>query len=582
MNPKERDSSEPRLFHESVLEFLRVLPAVEKRFWFLVFATGLIAGLGAVALVGIQDAVRTLAWPAATTVLDAAEHASPGRRMGALVCAGLLVAGASLALKRPLGGHGTAGVLEAIWLTGGRYSLSRALVNGTLAVVVVALGVPLGREGALIAWGGGAGAFLSARLDLGDVQRRVLVACGASAGIAAAYNVPIGAAVFGLEVLLGSFALELLGPIVVACVTATLVSRGLVTGLPAYQIPLYSLGAPAVVLRFLVLAPFLGIASALYVRVIEAGAALGERTPERWKVALPVAACAVIGLVSWWFPQVLGNGYDTVNAALLGSVAPLMLLVLPFTKAGLTSLASGVGMPGGLFTPSLFFGALLGGAAGVALEAVWPGHLPLGAYALVGMAAVLAGTTHAVLSSVLIIFEMTRDYGGVLPLLVACVASVAVSRRILPDSLYTGVLRRRKLVLPGTPRPAWAVEGLLSALVRQDAARVAPGDRFEEVLVRLLQLPPGNDLYVVDEEGRLRGAVVLDLLKGHLPDRALLGAAIALDVASQVPMLTLDSSLADAARMLAATWLDKLPVVDPDGRFLGVVSKQDVFARGLF
>ncbi len=121
----------------------------------------------------------------------------------------------------------------------------------------------------------------------------------------------------------------------------------------------------------------------------------------------------------------------------------------------MTAASSAAGVPGGLFTPSLFYGALLGGAMGAGLEAIWPGTAPVGAYALIGMAAVLAATTHATVTAVLIIFEMTRDYGVILPLMLACVIATAVSRALAGDSLYTGVLRRRNVAPPEAPRPAW-------------------------------------------------------------------------------------------------------------------------------
>jgi CIC family chloride channel protein len=443
------------VFHTSLRGFLDELSGNQKAFWILVFATGVASGLGASLLVGMLSAVQGLAWPAAPTFLAAVQAASPQRRVLVLASTGALIALVSLLLRRPLGGHGTAGIIEAIWFKEGYYSFSRAMLRGFMAIVAVGLGAPLGREGALISTGAGFGSWLARRTHLSPEQRRMLTACGAASGIAAAYNVPLGGAVFGLEVLLGSFALELLGPIVVSCVTATVISRVLVESHPAYVIPAYNLGKPHELLNVALMAPVFGVASALYVKTVEGLAILADRTPRRLHEALPFVVLTLVGVAAVWSPELLGNGYDTVNAALLGQLPWRWLIVLPLLKMLLTAGSSAAGVPGGLFTPSLFYGALVGGALGAGLDALWPGTAPAGAYALIGMAAVLAGTTHAAVTAVLMIFEMTGNYGMMLPLMLACVIATAVSRRLEGNSLYTGVLRRRNVVPPAAPRPAW-------------------------------------------------------------------------------------------------------------------------------
>src|SRR5262249_3211476 len=158
--------------------------------------------------------------------------ASPLARVIVCTAGGLLVTVVSLVMRRPLGGHGTSGVIEAIWCKAGHLPLGRSVVRGVLSIILVGMGASLGREGALIQGGAATGSWLGERFRMGTDQVRLLVACGAAAGIAAAYNMPIGASLFGLEVFLGSFALELFGPVVVSCVIATLVSRVLIASHP--------------------------------------------------------------------------------------------------------------------------------------------------------------------------------------------------------------------------------------------------------------------------------------------------------------------------------------------------------------
>ena len=409
------------------------------------------------------------------------------------------------------------------------------------------------------------------------------MACGAASGIAAAYDVPIGGALFGLEVLLGSFALELLGPIVVSCVVATAVARTLPGAHLEYVIPDYELLRPSELLVGLALAPLFGLASAVYVRVMGWVEVQLERLPRWAQPALPPLALALLGAASIRWPPLLGNGFDTVHEILLGSVPLAALVALPVLKLLGTALCAGAGVPGGLFTPSLFYGAALGGVAGQLLALVMPGSIPPGALALIGMAAVLAGTTHAAVSSVLIIFEMTGDYGVILPLMLTAAVAAATSRAIEPDSLYTAPLRRRGVQLPELPRPEWLRTTPVAALVVPDAARVAPATPFEEVLKRLLALPPGHDLYVTSEEGQLLGVIRLDALKGTISEGALLGMIVAADVVDRtVEPITTGMSLGEVAARFGDGDLERLPVVDATRRLAGTVAMRDVLARGRF
>ena len=582
--PPPRADRAPPLFYRSVGEFVRDLPGSAKRFWVLLIATGVLAGIGAVALMALLRGVETLVWPTGSSFLGSVQLAPAWRRIVVTSIAGLLVVAVALIMRRPMGGHGTAGILEAIWLSRGRLSLGRALLRGTVSIIAVAMGAPLGREGALLQAGAAAGSWLGSKLRIPADQVRLLVACGAAAGIAAAYNVPIGGALFGLEVFLGSFALEMFGPMVVCCVVATLISRTLVANHPSYVIPHYALLRPRELLLGVLFAPLLGAASALYVRGIDLGARMLEAIPRRVRFILPPLALAGCGLIAVWLPQILGNGYDAVDDALLGLLPVALLVLLPMAKLFATSLAAGAGVPGGLFTPSLFYGALLGGALGHLAQLIFGSATPVGAYALMGMGAVLAGTTHASISAVLIIFELTGDYDIILPLMLSCVISAAVSRRISPESLYTSVLARRKVKLPEVPRPEWLRAVRVRDLMRQGAETVPLAAHFDDVLMKLLALPPGQDLYVTDPDGRYLGVIVLDALKGHIPERSLLGMLIAADVMDRsVAPVTPDTALSAIVERFQNLEIDKLPVVDPSTqRLLGTVSKTDLLRRRRF
>jgi CIC family chloride channel protein len=577
--------SAPPVFYRSVREFLRQLPGTQQRFWLLVVATGAISGTGAAALLEMLELVRRLAWgPGDGVYLEGVQSASPLRRVLVPALAGALITLVGLFYKRPIGGHGTAGIIEAIWAHKGRLALGRALVRGFLSIIAVGMGASLGREGALVSTGAASGSWLAERLRLTARQARLLVACGAASGIAAAYDVPIGGALFGLEVLLGSFALELLGPIVVSCVTATIIARVLSPAHPGYEIPAYALLAPREVLVGLAMGPILGVFSVIYVRVVSWVEVSFYRVPRRAARFLPPIGMAIVGVAAIAFPELLGNGYDTVNAALLGQIAVPLLFALPFLKLAATALCAGVGIPGGLFTPSLFYGALLGGALGeIVLRLVPSIDAPTGAFALIGMAGVLAGTTHAAVSSVLIIFELTGDYDVILPLMLSAAVAAATSRMIEPDSLYTAPLRRRGVKLPELPRPEWLRVTPIAGLMTRDAARVPPGLPFQEVILKLLSLPRGNDLYVTDGDGRLLGVLVLDALKGNIPDGGELGMIVAADVMdATLPPVTPNMTVSEVAVHFEETDLERLPVVDERGRLIGAISRRAVMKHGKF
>jgi len=571
------------VFYRSLREFLRQLPGQAQRFWILVFATGIIAGLGAALLFALLRFVEHRAWPRATSFLAAVQVAPPGRRVLVPVLAGVLVATLALVSRWPVGGHGTAGILEAVWLRRGRLPLGRALARGALSIVAVGMGAPLGREGALLQTGAAAGSWLARVFGLTSSQARLLVTCGTAAGVAAAYNVPIGGALFGLEVILGSFALELLGPIVVSCVVATIVSRTLVSAQPSYVIPQYTLLQPTQILLGLALAPILGVASAVYVRVLGWAEVWLHLLPRWVRVSAAPVALAVPGAAAIRYPELLGNGYDTVNAALLGKLSLALLLLLPVLKLAATALCAGAGIPGGLFTPSLFYGALIGGSFGNLVDRLWPAAGPPGAYALIGMAGVLAGTTHAAVSAVLIIFELTGDYGVILPLMLSAALAAATSRALERDSLYTAPLRRRGVRLPAMPRPNWLRGTQVATLMTPDADCVAPATPFEDVMRRLLALRKGHDLYVCTGDRELLGVLVLDDLKGSIPDAANLSMILAADVMDRrPPAITASMSLAEVAARFANTDLERLPVVDERNRLLGTISIRAIVRRGTF
>jgi chloride channel protein, CIC family len=410
-------------------------------FWMAILLTGLGTGVAAAILTHVLFAVQHLCWPG-PHLLDAAQQADAERHLLILLAAGTLTGAAQILVRRLAAGN-SIDITEAISNFAGRMPALRTLATATLSVVVVGMGASLGREGAPKQAGAVVANALADRAALTDEQRRLLVACGAGAGMAAAYGVPLGGALFAVEVLRGVLALRLILPALLASACAAGVAWLLaMPNEPTYVIPSYSLSA-SVICWSVVAGPIVGVFSVGFVRII----AWADRNKPKGTARLlaPLGALGVVGALSIPFPQVLGNGKDVAALAFTGQVAVPLLLALVVVKPFATVLCLGSGVPGGLFTPSLATGALLGGVLGSAWSLIWPG-VPPGLFAIIGAAAVLAATTHGPLSSIVLVMELTgRDRSFILPMLLAVVTATVVARTLDERSIYDARFSNREM-----------------------------------------------------------------------------------------------------------------------------------------
>jgi H+/Cl- antiporter ClcA len=402
-------------------------------FWLAVLLTGAGTGLAAAALTGLLELVQHLVWGGGgQDLLQAASDAAPWWHLVALLGAGLLTGAGQLLLTRLSSANGI-DITAAIWFHAGRLPPLRTLGSAVLSVVIVGMGAALGREGAPKQAGAVVANAMSDRVRLSDEQRRLLVACGAGAGMAAAYGVPLGGALFALEVLRGALALRFVLPALVTTLVATGVSWAFLPDAPLYVIPAYH-GAISSAAWALLAGPIAGLVSVLYVRAV--AWADGHKPKGLYRLWAPVVALGVLGAVSIPLPQLLGNGRDVAELAFTGQIGPLLLVALVLLRPLATLLCLGSGAPGGLFTPSLTVGALLGGVLGLPWSWLWPG-VPPGLFALLGAAAMLAATTQGPISTIVLMMELT-GYArvAIVPLLIAVATATLVARTIEPRSIY--------------------------------------------------------------------------------------------------------------------------------------------------
>ena len=404
------------------------------RFWTVALLTGIGAGAGAIVLTRLLELVQALCWGGdGRRILEAASQADPSRHVGVLLLAGAITGLGQLVLVRLTSGNGIE-ITSAIWFTAGRLPWVRTLGSATLSEVIVGMGASLGREGGPKQAGAVAANVFSDLAALSDEQRRLLVACGAGAGMAAAYGVPLGGALFALEVLRGMLALRLILPALFTSVVAATVSWLVLPNAATYHLPTYS-NSPGTLALALVIGPCAGLASVAYVRAV----AWADRASPTGKTRFiaPLFILGLLGLVSIPFPQLLGNGRDVSELLFNGRLtSPLLLLSLLALKPLATILCLRSGAPGGLFTPSLTFGALLGAVLGSLGARVFPG-VPVGLAALLGAAGVLAATTQGPISATVLMLELSdRDRSFIAPLLLAVITATLIARTLEVRSIY--------------------------------------------------------------------------------------------------------------------------------------------------
>jgi CIC family chloride channel protein len=388
-----------------------------------------------------------------------------------------------------------------------------------------------------------------------------------------------------MEVILGNFALEIFGPIVLSSVVSTLIARAISGNVPVYAAPGYELESAWEILAYAGLGLVGALSAVAFIHGIRAGRGLFARLGWLPAPLRPLLGMGLLGVLGVFVPYVLGGGTDVIHLTLAGKLdlserlPVLLLLALPLAKLLATALTTGGGGSGGLFTPSLFFGALVGGAYGYLVHSLWPDATSTyGAYAAVGMAAVAAGTSHAPISAILILFEFTGNYDLILPLMVSAILSSALARKLYPASIYTEGLRRRGVDL------AWRMEeAVLAGLSARDLARsdpdvLRPGDDYRRVVERFLKARRQR-LFVVGEDGRLLGAISLHDIKHALDAPESLPAVVAHDLMVPVrEVIQADERLHNATRVLARSDFERLPVVEANGGFSGVLMKKDLLA----
>jgi chloride channel protein, CIC family len=545
---------------------------------------GLVGGLGAVGFRLLILQFQKWIWQPEGEISDSGGLLERIRELpdwwviGAPALGGLLVGWIVHTFAREARGHGVPEVMEAVALRHGRIRPRVVAAKALASSLCIASGGSVGREGPIVQIGSAIGSTAGQILQVSPRRLRTLVGCGAAAGVAATFNAPIAGALFAVEVILGDFGVPQFSPIVIASVVATVVSRHFLGDLPAFEIPQYSLEHPAELFAYAIL----GLLAAFVAIGFTKSLHLSEDLFEKLKMPVPLKAAmggALVGVIALWGPEVMGVGYEAMNLALTGGPSIGLLLGLLAAKILAVSLTIGSGGSGGVFAPSLFLGATLGGAVGSVVNILFPGSAPAGAYALVGMGAVVSAATHAPITAIMILFELTTDYQIILPLMISCIVGTLVMSRLHEDSIYTVKLRRRGVNIKAGQDVDLLRKVQVSEVLRTDVAKALPNDPFLPLLQRLYHSGDGA-IYVTDAEQKLIGVITLGHLKPVLEDINMVqGLLVAEDVAAVGgPIIQAEETLDLVLQRLDQGYRDEIPVLE-NGRFLGVVHLSDVLER---
>jgi CIC family chloride channel protein len=545
-------------------------------FFLLAGLVGMLGGLGAVAFKELSNWSQGFFIGSQPTFLEAALRLPWYWKLTVPTVGGFLAGIVLFLLPAEAKGHGIAEIMEAVSIRGGILNLRAAIVRSFSSLMSIGSGASIGREGPIVQIAATLASKVGQILKIKKDNLSILVGCGVSAGIAAAYNVPIAAAFFVMEIIIGNFAIEIFGPLVVSSVVSTLVYRRIFGNDPVYGTPHFTLVSNWELFAYVVLGILSGVAAALFRESLKRSEKIFNllRAPLYVKSAIGGLLIGIIGL-GW--PHVWGNGYNAINSILKNQMTYGLLLALFYMKILATGVSVGSGASGGVFTPSQFIGASLGGFIGFAAHEAFPNHVAFpSAYALVGMGCLMAGTTYAPIMAIMMIFEMTLDYDIILPLMLSCILSSLVARQFARDSIYTEKLRKKgiRLDMGFEERALRSIR--VEDLLRRDVPVIEANQHFNDVLSHFLK-SRSNVLYVLDD-GRLLGSIDIHDLKEFFSEKDLYSLVIARDIMTPVTAIFPQQSVIEVMDNLYLTDADQIPVVDDanNSKFLGVITRRDI------
>jgi len=557
---------------------------------FLAAAIGLVAGVVAFALYKLIGLFTNLfffhTW--STTFRSVGSHHLGAWVIFVPVIGGLIVGVMARYGTPKIKGHGIPEAMEAVLTNRSRIAPRVALLKPISAAIAIGTGGPFGAEGPIIQTGGAIGSLVGQALHTTAVERKVLLACGAAAGMSATFNTPIAGVILAIELLLFEFKSRSFIPLVIASTLATAVHMQLLGPGPMFTVSAVDFGIPHALPFYLLLGPLCGLAAVVLSKTLYWVEDLFEKLPvdELWWPAIGALALGVIG---FFVPRVFGVGYDTIGDILNGQLAWKLLLVVMFAKFAALVISLGSGTSGGLLAPTFMWSAAMGGVFAIVANTIFPAaHLSPAAFALVAMGAVFGAASRATFSFIIFAFEITRDYNSVLPLMLVAVIADGIAMLFMPtSSIMTEKLARRGLRVHQDYEADALTQATVGETMDKDAPIITASTRVGELADRIARHDPAvaryEALLILDDAGKLAGIITRgDVLRAL--DKDSTGTMSVLEAGCSKLVVTYpDELVSEAAAKLLHFNIGRMPVVDrADGKkVVGYLNRSTILATRL-
>lgn len=494
---------------------------------------------------------------------------------------GLLIGPLSYFFPTEAKGHGVPEVMHSVALKNGVMKPRTIILKVLASALCIGSGGSAGREGPIVQIGSSIGSAIGQLFNMSAERVKVLVGCGAAGGIAATFNAPLAGVIFSMEIILGDFTIRTFTPIVISSVTATVISHVFYGNTPAFLVPSYQIVSYWEIIFYIILGLLSGLIARLYIVTLYRVEDFFDKNVKIHPVLKPALGGFVLGCLALFLPQIMGNGYETIDLALNGQMVWYIAFILIFMKIIANSLTLGSGGSGGIFAPSLFIGAMLGSTIGSLVHYLFPTITATkGAYALVGMGSVIAAAAHAPMTNILILFELTNDYKIILPIMASCIIATSVARYLSKDSIYTLKLHRRGINIHHGREVSIMGSIKVGEVMSRNVETILETTPFRKILT-IISRSTNSYFPVVNSKNKMVGILSFSDMREVMFEENLKGLVVAKDLAAtEIISLSPKDNLNEALEKFVAIDVAQLPVVDSKkkDRVIGMLSRGDLIS----